>query len=173
MGVAFAYALLLLIFVLSQRFLGERDFEVLVTVVQIAIPVPAAVFAFAFQRRSAFLAATRNVWPTVVDAVQSAIHVVGGSAEASRETVSLKLSIAIDTVRCLYTNVEGPGKKGWLYPFEGLKEIYQLVASGEEYSAADRDKLFQLWREVREKMLDEMERIPPESLHGPFFNKAS
>jgi hypothetical protein len=132
------------------------------------IAVPAAYLGFCFQRRSSYLQALRDLWKSLIPAVQRAIQYTYLDKPDPKEfgEVMRDLSTMIDSLRGVFCNVPSKGLASGLYPYEPLKEIWQVVgwlrdgrAPDERYRA--RRCIRQLWFDMHSAMLQEFDREIP------------
>jgi hypothetical protein len=133
------------------------------------LAAPVAWLGYCFQRRHNFVQQLRTVLSKAISAVQNAFQYTHlQPAEATQREfgeVLKNLSCAIDEIRGLYRNIhEKPGERGY-YPFESLKTIHaEISALGftpnftEERAAAARNNIRDLWKRVREPLMDELDR---------------
>jgi hypothetical protein len=131
--------------------------------------IPAALLGYAFQQRFSYLASLRTLWSRLVVAVNGAIQYTYDETPTAKEhaKVMAELGIAIDEVRGVYRNVgEKPGAVG-LYPYEPIKDIYQLI-NELGYDVNDpvkrkktREHIIARWQSIRFAFLSEFDRAEP------------
>jgi len=93
-------------------------------VVPLIIATPAVWLGYTLQRRNSYSRQLRNVWTSVIVAVQETNEYLD-SKNSNTEKLSeimVLLSSSIDEVRGVFANLDGE-----LYPFEPIKQIYQLL----------------------------------------------
>ena len=141
--------------------------------IPIIVAVPAAWLGFSFQRRHSYLQQLRILWSTLVRAIASA-RMYSTSSEPKGDEwqgALCHLSIAIDEVRGVFCNSgESPTNVG-LYPFESLKEIYELLEGHSPEAARIIDlpgEIEQKWKRLRSFILHEFDRECPEHLDSPY-----
>jgi hypothetical protein len=133
----------------------------------LVIAVPAAYLGYSFQRRGSYLQALRDLWKVLIPAVQRAIQYTYLDAPDRKEfaEVMRDLSTMIDSLRGVFCNIPTGGGVG-LYPFEPLKDIWQIMSwlrdgrtPDERYRA--RRCIRQLWYDMHSAMLAEFDREVP------------
>lgn len=143
--------------------------------ISLFIAIPAALLSYAVQRRSAYLSQLRSLWSIMVESVNSAIQYthLTSTNQTDYANVLTKLSIAIDEVRSLFCNLGENDKSIGLYPFEPLKNIFNLISEmsfGKSFNKSsateDRKKIFVLWRDMRKEILKEFDREEPTFSHS-------
>jgi hypothetical protein len=129
-----------------------------------------ALLAFFTQRRISYLAALRALWKELNEAVQDAIqytHLPAPTQEQFGATIK-RLSITVDGIRSLFSNVgEDAGQRG-LFPFEGVKTILCQVSQlgfgssfDPERAPQARRKIIVEWKHVRDCILTDFDRATP------------
>jgi len=146
-------------------------------VMPLLIAIPAAYLAYAFQRRNAYMQALRAVWGPLTESISAALMFADSSKPSleQQSEVLRKLSRSIEEVRALYKNVPAASnQKGW-YPFEPLKQIYQLLREVDPSKARMEnerkhtvDSCYTMWRESREQFLVEFDREVPTYHHAEY-----
>lgn len=150
-------------------FVNKATADRLEALIPIALAVPVALLAGAFNRRNSYLQALRELWYRLVPAAQTAIqytHLTEPSQSDFAQTQG-SLSAAIDEVRGVFANVP-TGRPPGLYPYENLKDIVAVVSwleYGAKFRASDatvaRRCIVRLWQEMHVAMLDEFDRDVP------------
>lgn len=143
----------------------------------VMIAIPAAYLAWAFQRRSSYVQALRALWTNMVGAVTSALAYteLRSPTEDQHIAVLTKLSVTIEEVRGVFTNVPvSTAPNGW-YPFEPIKQIYQAVkdlgfanSATPEAKARTRAEVFRMWKDSRKQLLAEFDREMPTHHHAEY-----
>ncbi|MGV3708063.1 MAG: hypothetical protein ACO1Q7_04420 [Gemmatimonas sp.] len=143
----------------------------------VMIAIPAAYLAWAFQRRSSYVQTLRALWTNMVNAVAAALAYteLRAPSEDQHMAVLTKLSITIEEVRGVFTNVPvATAPNGW-YPFEPIKQIYQAMKDlgfGEmataESKARTRAEVFRMWKDSRKQLLAEFDREMPTHHHAQY-----
>jgi hypothetical protein len=163
---------------LRTLFPGKDDpvYATFKDLVPLAVAIPAAWLAYCFQRRASYMQQLRALWSRLTAAVQDAIqytHLENPSQE--HFAVVLKsLSIAVDEVRSLFSNLaEGRDAPG-LFPFESVKTIHEIVsrlgfgsAYQREQAAVARKSIIEAWKKTRFAMLQEFDRSAPTFSDSP------
>lgn len=111
------------------KYLNLDIYAVLKDFVAIAVALPAALLAGAFQRRISYLQALREYWKQLIPAVQSVLQYTYCTT-ATQEyfaSVYIQLSSIIDITRSVFANVPAPGTRSGLYPFENLKDMLEVL----------------------------------------------
>jgi hypothetical protein len=128
----------------------------------------AAYLGFAFQRRHSYLQALRDLWRSLIPAVQRAIQYTYRDKPDPDEysQVMRELSTMIDSLRGVFKNIPRAGDRVGLYPFEPLKDIWRTVSwvhqgrtPDERYRA--RRCIRQEWYRMHSAMLKEFDREIP------------
>lgn len=147
--------------------------------IPLIIAMPAAWLAYCVQRRFSYLQQLRTLWSCLVEAVGCATHHTYLDAPTPDQHLDAlrKLSVSIDEVRGVFTNLEEQKDKIGLYPFEPIKNIYFLLQElrpDKVHSVKDReqirDKMFVLWREARQELLKEFDREVPSFSHSHWLD---
>jgi hypothetical protein len=140
------------------------------------IALPAAWLGYCLQRRNSYMQQLRSLWSTLVETIQDANQY---------NDVCRKLSIAIDEIRGVFMNIgesdETSEKIGkGLYPFESMKDIHQLItvagfgeSTSPEALSVVRQKMFALWKEVRDALLKEFDREEPTHFDSHYVNNVA
>lgn len=135
-----------------------------------AIAIPVAFLAAALNRRNSYLEALRDLWQQLIPAVQDAVQYTHLPAPDRKDFArTMKgLSTAIDMLRGVFKNVPFKDSQKGLYPYENLKEIFEVVSSlnyGENfrtnYTEEARHRITRLWQDMQLAMLDEFDRDVP------------
>jgi hypothetical protein len=161
---------------LRWRFPGpESWYGTFKDMIPLIVAVPAAWLGFFFQRRHSYLQQLRILWSTLVRTVGSArMYALDPAADEEMWRATLReLSIAIDEVRGVFRNAGESRTNVGLYPFESLKEIYELVdgAPPQVERLVDlADEIDQKWRRLRAFVLHEFDRECPEHLDSPYID---
>ena len=164
------YALAIVAAFLIRAKFSEWIYGTYKDVLPLVIAMPAAYLAFCFQKRNNYMQALRSLWSNIIEAVQSAYEYTFTS-EPTRdqyaETLS-KLSMVIDEVRGVFSNIEIKKDGIGLYPFEPLKDIRDEIRrlGYSENCAHEKQKQARLriseeWRGLRSKFLLEFDREIP------------
>ena len=139
------------------------------------IAIPAAWLGYSLQRRASYLAQLRSLWSSLVNAVQIALEYtyLSDSKNESYRQVLHCLSCTIDEVRGVFMNLGESEKKRGLYPFEPIKDIYNIIRNldcnnkpSEQERENARKKIAALWGEVRKELLKEFDREIPTFSHS-------
>lgn len=138
------------------------------------IAIPAAWLGYCLQRRSSYLQQLRILWSTLIKAVQKAnqyTYIECPTRDQYSETLCC-LSAAIEEIRGVFINLVEKNRNISLYPFEPVKDIYGLIddlGCDKKLTEAEkkdaRNKIFALWRDVREELLKEFDREIPTFPH--------
>lgn len=112
------------------KYLNLDMYAVLKDFVAIAVALPAALLAGAFQRRISYLQALREYWKQLIPAVQSVLQYTYRTAATQEQfaSVYVQLSSMIDITRSVFANVPTAGTRSGLYPFENLKDILEVLS---------------------------------------------
>ena len=167
------------------------------------LPLFVAIFTFIYQKRMSFLLQLRSVWKDLLYAVQDAIQFTHLEKPTKEQYANVRkqLSVAIDNFRSLYTNINETNNSIGLYPFEPLKEIYNLVEdhytvcgvvvpnsnSGKENGNEEkgisfekfredsgpkiRKRIINRWESVRSSILKEFDRPQPTYIDTPYLTQ--
>jgi hypothetical protein len=137
--------------------------------------IAAAVLGFFAQRRAAYVQQLRVLWSKLVEAVvlaQQYTYIPNPTRDQFSE-VQLKLSIAIEEVRGVFSNLDESDRKDGLYPFEPLKDIYRQIEGlefGDRFKAQEaekcRKKIETLWKAMRKEISKEFDREEPTFPHS-------
>jgi hypothetical protein len=134
--------------------------------------LPAAWLAACFQRRTSFLEQLRDLWSQLVDAVQEAVQYTHLEAptQAQYASVMKKLSAVIDEFRSVFRNLDETRDvpDSGYFPFESIRAIYHLIGDlgygatfKSDRALATRREVIQLWRRLRQPLLQEFDRQRP------------
>jgi hypothetical protein len=143
----------------------------------LVIALPAALLAFAFQRRVAYLQGLRTLWANMINAVAAALaysEVPTPSKEMYLSALQ-RLSAVIEEVRGFYQNVPtGYSTEGY-YPFEPLKQIYRELRAlgfGDAATTAKqetaRDSIYSKWKRTRSQFVTELDVDIPTGHHAGY-----
>ena len=156
----------------------DNVYSTFTDLVPFILAIPAAWLGFCFSKRLSFLSQLRVLWTHIVETVQTAIQYTH-LAEPTREDYSAALrqiSSSIDEVRGSFRNVGETNNAVGLYPFEELKDIYELISnlgygdSFKECQTADcRKRIGKCWVKVRRPFLSEFERQEPSNPSSPYL----
>jgi hypothetical protein len=87
-----------------------------------------------------------------------------------------QLSIIIDELRAIFSNLGENSKNIGLYPFESIKGIFSEISSleyGEKYKSDEvllvRERILKHWKQLRKYYLYELERGLPENIDSPYI----
>lgn len=170
-GVAIGAGVLLRLFASAENYQTYRD------LINLFIPIPAAMLAFSFQRRLSYVQAARTLWRTVLNAVHSArsYTLLSDPSEKDHRQVIEALAIALDEVRGLFRNLPVEGTpRGW-YPFEPIRDMLHVVedlgwgsAATSARRSAAREQIDEFWPLVRDPMLVEFDRDIPTEHHAGY-----
>ena len=147
--------------------------------IPLIIAIPAAYLGFCFQRRSSYQQALRQLWTNLIASVQQAFqytHLKRPSEKEYSETL-LSLSVSIEEVRGVYSNLKVTKTYDGLYPFESLKEIHDTISklnfgdSDEKKTEAARKKIAFYWKNLRKTFLSEFDRPVPTVFDSPYIAK--
>lgn len=145
------------------------------------IAIPAAWLGHCFSRRISYLQHLRVLWHQINHAVQLCIQYthIDTPNENQYQKALLEMSVVIDEIRGAFKNIgEKKGERG-LYPFEEIKQIYDVVKKlgfGSLTVAQTEDariEINQLWRRVQEPFLSEFERAEPSFPSSPYTKVAN
>ena len=149
-------------------------------ILPLVIAIPAAYLAFAFQRRNSYLQALRALWSQIVGAITEALTYTEMSSPSQAEhlVVLSSLRAAIEEVRGVFKNVPANSPpEGW-YPFEPIKQVYNLVHDlgyGQDNSSATRliahTAIYEMWKSSRSQLLAEFDREIPTYHHAQYHHK--
>lgn len=148
----------------------EPSAEILQTLIPMAIAIPIAFLAAGLNRRNSYLEALRDLWQQLIPSVRVAIQYTYLAEPDHKDFARTlrALSIAIDMLRGVFKNVPDKCSPDGLYPYENLKEIFEVVrwlSYGENFREGDAEKARQcikdLWKEMHVAMLDEFDRDVP------------
>lgn len=139
------------------------------------IAIPAAWLGYCLQRRSSYLQQLRTLWSRLVEAIQRGTHYtyLDNPTKEQHAEVLRSISVSIDEVRGVFTNLNENDTNIGLYPFEPIKDIYGLIqdlgyAHDTPKGKRDkiREKIFALWQEARRELLKEFDREVPTFSHS-------
>jgi hypothetical protein len=177
-GIAALYALFIVTGVALHG--GER-YVLFKDLLPLATALPAAILAGVYQRRSSFLQQLRSTWTSLVDAVQETVQFTHLAQPEAADFAKLmkKLSVVTDDFRSLYKNLrEGKESRGF-FPFESLKRIQEAISKyflAKDYSEPTqretRKLVIALWKQVRNPVLEEFDRLEPTYYDSPFVGEA-
>lgn len=148
----------------------KRDFyQLYKDLTPVFIAIPTAFLVYSFQRRSSYLQALRDLWKSLIPAVQRAVQYTFLVAPDAKEfaEVQKELAIMVDALRGVFKNISMPGHKKGLYPFEPLKDIQRTVSwlhyrgYSEKNRKLARKAIVQLWNQVHSALLLEFDREVP------------
>jgi hypothetical protein len=169
LGVIGMYAIGIVLLAIAKHS-GPDWFEFAKSAVPFYVAGPVAWFGYCFQRRQAYLKDVRELWNEMVEAVQEAIQYTYRE-ETTYENYSdvlKQLSVTIEKVRAVFPNVGANEQSVGLFPFEPLKDIQKIITYlswGSKFrkgeASASRTKITTLWKSMRTKYLDELERSQP------------
>ena len=154
---------------------SRRLYSTFKDLIPLFIAIPATWLGYCIQRRAAYLQHLRTIWTKLIDAVlTSAQYTYSVRPDEKEYSITLtKVSIVIDEIRGVFMNLGETESSTGLYPFEPLKDIYNLVKKlrfGDEYQKQDalktREMIFALWRDVRCELLKEFDRESPDFSHS-------
>lgn len=176
---------------IGVRIIDRREhayYDTFKDLIPLIFAIPAAYLAVCYQRRASYVSHLRSLWADIVEAVQGALQYTHqgnlidlqyGSPLPNQalfgETLRA-LSIVIDKVRGVFRNIGEQGGYAGLYPFESLKEIFDLVSSlgfGERYKVdralAVRLAIWQRWDILRKTLPLEFERDNPANVETRYL----
>jgi hypothetical protein len=142
--------------------------------IPLIIALPAAWLGYCIQKRNSYMQQLRSLWSKLVETIQhiNQYTYIENPTKEQNALACQKLSVVIDEIRCVFTNING------LYPFEPLKTIHVhlcSVGSGqsatEEKLTALRQELFTNWKTVRDELLKEFDREQPTHFHSHYIKK--
>ncbi len=178
--VVIALVMLLIIGIVLKSLYPEKDHPVYSTykdLVPILLGIPAAYLAYCFNLRNAHLQTLRSLWSNTIKAIQKArdyCYLRDLTYPEYSATLS-GLSAAIDEVRGVFKNLGETHSKIGLYPFEPLKEIFELVkalkpipTTTEQQKLDTKVEIDAHWKKLRTKFLRELERSEPDHPETPF-----
>jgi hypothetical protein len=136
----------------------------------LVIAIPAAYLGYCFQRRHNYLQALRDLWKTLIPAVQRAIQYTHLDQPNTTEFsgVMRDLSTSIDSLRGVFKNIPTPGRrKRGLYPYEPIKDISKAIdwLQKTKWTENDRSRarrcIAHVWYKMHSAMLKEFDRDVP------------
>jgi hypothetical protein len=145
--------------------------------IPLIIALPAAFLAQAFQRRSSYVQGLRAVWSNLVNAVAAALTFtqLPSPSQEQYADVLRRLSAAIEEVRGFYANVPAATPSSGWYPFEPVKQIYEVIRElgfGDAATSEQRDEaqelIYAMWKRARERFLAELEVEIPTHHHAAY-----
>lgn len=127
--------------------------------------------------RSEFIRSLREYWFTLAYAVNSAIHYTfnDNPQQSQYDEVCILLAQSIDNLRSFYTNIKDNPDAHGLYPFEPIKEIYQLFKrlgyeqTDQNTRTSARQQMIDSWSAMREPFLSEFSRSEPKNPVSPYI----
>jgi hypothetical protein len=137
--------------------------------IPLLVAAPLTWLAYCLQLRTSFLRQLRPVWTNLVDAVQTAIQYtyLRKPTVEDHNAALLKLGVAIDQVRGVFSNFNETENEHGSFPFDPIKNIYGLISelgAGDAFKKADAErirlKVFSHWKDVRFEFLKEFDREP-------------
>ena len=173
LGVICVYVLMLTAGILLRVWFPGKDAPEYTTfkdLVPLAIAIPAAWLGYCFQRRQAFIKDVRDLWSKLVNATQEAVQYTHIQTPSQSEFAKVQktLSVAIEEVRGVFTNIGESEENIGYFPFDGIKDIQRIISSlyfGEavsiEKSTASRAEIIAKWKELRKKFLADCARGAP------------
>jgi hypothetical protein len=174
--VIFWVAMAAIAFLLRRRFPGPDSwYGTFKDILPLMVAAPATWVGFVFQQRQSYLRQLRFLWSTLVRAIAGArIYAMNPQTDSDAWRACLKdLSIAIDEIRGVFSNAGESRTEVGLYPFESLKEIYELVRVGSSppNDTTDlADEIDQKWKRLRAYIFQEFDRECPEDLDSPYVD---
>jgi len=173
-GVGALYAIAVIVGMMLRGLPEAWPYEMFKDMILLIIAIPAVVLGYCLQRRLSYLQQLRLLWSTLVDAIQECMIYTRRAKPSEDQYLNVlrKLSVAIDEIRGVFDNLKGASGVRSLYPFEPIKDIYQLAEGlgyepGTESKRAEvRKKVFNLWRETRDELLREFDRELPTFSHS-------
>ena len=148
--------------------------------IPLIIAIPAAWLGYCFQKRQAYLRDLRELWSKLVASVQDAIQYtyLPSPEQADFGRVLRALSIAIEELRGVFSNIGEAAAVAGVYPFDNIKLIYIKISNlgfGERFNPSEasraRCEIVDLWKELRRHYLNELERGLPAETESRFLQK--
>jgi hypothetical protein len=142
------------------------------------IAIPALWLGYCLQRRQTYLKDVRDLWSKLVVAGQGAIQYTHLPAPEHSDYTEIltTLTVTIEEIRGVFSNVGEAEFAGGIYPFEGIKEIHRLVSKlgwGNEFTTEQaevtRREIVSQWKLVRDHYLSELERGVPVKPDSPYL----
>jgi hypothetical protein len=159
---------------LRRRYPGaDGPYGAFKDMIPLFVAVPAAWLGFLFQRRQSYLQQLRILWSTLVRAIATtrAYALAPSPTTDTWLSVLRDLSASIDEVRGVFSNKDESRTHVGIYPFESLKQVYELVkrAPPEASRAGLEEQLEAKWRRLRPFVFHEFDRECPEHLDSPYI----
>lgn len=137
--------------------------------IPLLIAIPAAYLGYCFQRRHNYLQALRDLWKTLIPAVQRAIQYTHLDQPNTTEFsgVMRDLSTVIDSLRGIFKNVPTPGDRRGHYPYEPIKDIAKAIDWLQKTKWTENDRyiarrcITHVWYKMHSAMLKEFDRAVP------------
>ena len=97
--------------------------------IPVALAIPIALLAHAFNRRNSFLQALRELWGRLVPAAHEAVAYTRLENPTSADFIrtDATLASAVDELRAVFKNLPKENDSKGLYPYENLKDIHDVV----------------------------------------------
>jgi hypothetical protein len=157
---------------------GEVIYTTFKDLIPLIIAIPAAWLGFCFQRRQVYLKDVREIWSKLVVTFQDVMqyNYLEKPTQSDYGQVLKQLSIIIDELRAIFSNLGENSKNIGLYPFESIKGIFSEISSleyGEKYKSDEvllvRERILKHWKQLRKYYLYELERGLPENIDSPYI----
>ncbi len=155
------------------------NFAIFKDLIPFMIAIPIAYLGYCFQRRANYLLALRPLWSNLIISVNKAIqftHDTETDRKDYADTLNL-LSVSIDEVRGVYSNLKIKNDGIGYYPFESLKTIHKII-SELGYGSADisksaeaRKQIKHHWKNIRQTFLLEFDRPEPTIFDSPYISE--
>ena len=150
--------LILSIILVGYVFLAFKHpiiFDKLVKLLPLLLSLPATYLAYCFQQRLSHVKDLRKLAYNILNAVKNAQKYTYIEKPIGNEHIELltELSRVIDECRMFYKNIGQTKNDIGLYPFEPIKEIFEIVknlgtASSPEQRQQSRINITQKWKEL-------------------------
>jgi len=153
-------------------------YQELVKLMPLIIAIPATYLGYCFQQRISYLKDLRNLAYNMNNSVREAIKYT--YIESTDKTLHLdtlcSLSKVIEEVRMFYKNIGQNKNNIGLYPYEPIKEIFEIIkkleiTSQEKERKIARDIIKIKWKELWcEEFLDEFDGHEPSKPVSKYLN---
>lgn len=173
-----AFLIITLIGYIILYFYKLSVYQELVKLMPLVILIPATYLGYCFQQRISYLKDLRSLAYNMNNSVREAIKYT--YIESPSKTIKLdtlcSLSKVIEEVRMLYKNVGQNKNNIGLYPYEPIKEIYNIlkeleIISSEKERKEVKDKIINRWNAFwREEFLHEFDRPEPSKPVSKYIN---
>lgn len=150
--------------------------------IPLLIAIPAVWLGHTLQRRNSYLNQLRILWSKIIYAVHITDYYFSVNNPSNEDFVNARIAlrIAIDEVRGVFKNINENDTQIGLYPFEPIKQIYDLLSRShhmDSLSSENRNifkqEAFGYWKDVRKVLLKEFDREIPTHFHSHYANSAN